>query len=119
MTKIKKDIVQIGDNLLDYNNDWNEHRVDFFEGCVVGDIEVLLEKNNNKILKIHPTKEERVYMDPIFFICDDSGVVNVICPYEPHGECVNEERGNVMIYSHETIHILWMDNLEVEEIRTR
>ena len=119
MTKIKKDIVQIGDNLLDYNNDWNEHRVDFFEGCIVGDIDILLEEGNNKIIKVHPTKEERTYMEPIFFLYKDNELINIICPYEPHGEYINEKRGNVTIYGHETIHIIWIDNLEVDEFYTR
>lgn len=63
---------------------------------------------------------ERMLGREIGYAISIDGVIEyLISIYEPHGCSLNAKRGCVTAHGHEQIIILWLDDGEFEEIRTR
>jgi hypothetical protein len=112
----KRDMVAVGDKFEPYANGWENHRDNAFgDDEVVSRISIVLEDGDKKILKV---KVKGSYQEH-YLLYDGDELVEYVCPYEPSNKYKNEEKKCLIIPGRDDVHVIWIDDFQVDKFYIR
>ena len=110
----RRDMVVIGESIDTWAKGWDGQNNDGYEDTLITGIQKLLSCGGNEIIMVSLERWDYVYL-----LYKDGVLVDFISVYDEGGFEVNEKKGFVVIWGHEDVHILWVEDLEANRYATR